>query len=95
MWRSMTISSDGYVESQEYDGAIEDCNFLLEQMNLLRVSDGDREAFLTKAPSNLRTGELDQTYDLIQEMGNRMRAKLGMPAIPKQERILSGKRYRL
>ena len=87
IWKPMTVTNLGRVESQEYDGAIEDCDFLVAQMNTLRLSDEDRVTPLMKALSNLQTGELDQTYDLIHEMSNRMRVMMGIPPIPKQERM--------
>jgi hypothetical protein len=34
-WKLATISNWGRIESQEYDGAIEDCDFLVNQMKLL------------------------------------------------------------
>jgi hypothetical protein len=87
VWKPMTVSTGTGETVEQYAGAIEDCDFLLEYLKLLRVPDEERVTVLTRALSNLQKDNLEDTYDLIGEMANRARIMLGLPPAPKQQRM--------
>jgi hypothetical protein len=72
---------------EEYDGAVEDCDFLVDLLRMIGLTDQDRKAILEKALSNLQTGKLDQTFDLITEASDRLRALHGLPPVPEGQRM--------
>ena len=88
IWKPMTVSTGMGQTGEQYAGTIEDCDFLLEYLKLLRVPDEERVTILTRALSNLQTNDLEDTYDLIGDMANRARIMQGLPPVPKQERML-------
>ena len=88
VWKPMTVSTGTRETVEQYAGAIEDCDFLLEYLKSLRVPDEERVTILSRALSNLQKNNLEDTYDLIGEMANRGRMMQGLPPVPKQKRML-------
>jgi hypothetical protein len=95
-WKSMhaDVGANRHI-SCEYDGAISDCNFLIQWLDLMGVPDEYRVAVLEKALSNLQTGNLDGTDELIYEIAEEVRRLYGLPRIPEEERRKTFNEHRI
>jgi hypothetical protein len=89
VWKPMNAATRTEFIMHDYDGAIEDCNFLLQLLDQGRVSDQERAPILEKALSNLQAGELDQTDDLIHWVAQQLGSFYGLPPIPKEQQTKS------
>jgi hypothetical protein len=93
-WRPMSVRTLTSYCWKRYDGAINDCNFLVQMLALMKMADEERSAILEKALSNLQTASLDDTDRLIYSIGERLREAYGLPPIPEEKRRTTFERYR-
>jgi hypothetical protein len=87
VWKCINVRTFKGFAVGTYDGAIEDCNFLVQLLSVSKMQDENRARILSKALVNLQTGELDQTHDLIDEVAEHLRATYGLPPTPEEQKL--------
>jgi hypothetical protein len=92
-WKPMILATSKPYKGEPYNMAIWDCDFLLEMLGLLGVSDEERRTILQGALSDLQTDKLDENADLVYDVADRLRVKAGLPSVPKEQRPKSHNRH--
>ena len=83
VWEHVGSGTLGGYTSYPYGLALTDCNFLVQLLDRVGPADHERIAYLEKALSNLQTGELSATDELLGTLADQLAKRYGAPPLPR------------